>query len=104
MHYCPKSSTDAWDIDGTWNVVLKGDLLFFMGSALSLLLSTALVVLSVFVLLLNANASFNLESVGAAVLTCVIFSGTGGFLTTVDCIDAIQLVSDLVLFSTGPCI
>ena len=104
MHYCPKSSTDAWDIDGTWNVVLKSNLLFFMGSALCVLLSTALVILSVFILLLNADASLNLESVGTAVFTCIIFSGTSGFFTTVDCIDTVQLVSDLLLFSTGPCV
>ena len=104
MHYCPKSSTDAWDIDGTWNVVLKSNLLFFMSSALCVLLSTALVVLSVFILLLNADATLNLESVGTAVFTCIIFSGTSCFLTTVDCIDTVQLVSDLLLFSTGPCV
>ena len=51
---------------------------------------------------MNADAAFNGESVSATVLSLVVFSGTGGLLATVDCIDAIQLVSDLLLLGTGP--
>ena len=51
---------------------------------------------------MNADAAFNGESVSATVLSLVVFSGTGGLLATVDCIDRIQLVSDLLLLGTGP--
>ena len=73
-----------------------------MGSAASLLLAGTVVVLLGIVLFVNADAAFNGESVSATVLSLVVFSGTGGLLATVDCIDRIQLVSDLLLLGTGP--